>query len=524
MKRNIIDILIEQAIPKGEVVQPKFNPDTVAILPGKYVGTRGYVYAWNEATKSYWSKPKKENAYWWTDEVHQPGYKSLSVKLRAAYDEYEKDLKDAIAKAEKKLNAKDTSEEEKTEEKKKWHLFKRAKEKIETETSKLASKLSGNTIYKTDMYYFYKLENGVYSYQDANNTIDAAKWNADAKVLTPEITSYINGLPDRTETEMVTMYNGKNKIKDATGAEIKPLADPSDPNKLAGTNYIKLDGIYYSIPFTSNRGILKTTPLASIIYEPGKGLSAYKEKIDAIDDLPVGQYVYNKSTVTTTKPPDDVVNNNKAVTVSKGKYDYKRDQGKYYTKVKGAKKWIDIDSTKLPDAKKSEAKANIDKMITDAAPEEKENSENTASKNLKTILTSIKNTVSIGEQFSNSALKVYTEWQAESKDKTGTELDEINNKYYSRIDGGYSSKFKPLLDKESNAVKALQSTANESMTQHIGYVLHNIETIQQQKKGWLNIYNDQPAPELDGKAELYKIQDGTTDIIAKGAYGAQINQ
>jgi len=524
MKRNIIDILIKEQIAKGDAVKAKFNPDPVAILPGKYVGTRGYVYAWNEATKSYWSKPKKENAFWWTDEVHQPGYKSLSVKLRAAYDEYEKDLTDAIAKAQQKLNAKETSAAEKAQEKKKWQLFKRVKQTIDQTVSKISSKISGSTIYKNDMYYFYKLENGVYSYQDASTIIDPNAWKVNAKVLTPEITSYINTLPDRTETEMVTMYAGLNKIKDADGAEIKPLADPGDPNNKAGTNYIKLDGIYYSIPFTSKSGILKTTPLASIIYEPGKGLSTYKEKIAAIDNLTIGQYIYNKSTDTpSTSPGDDVVVNNKAVTVSKGEWDYKKEGGKYYLKSKSAKKWSDVDTLKKYNAKQKQTiKSNMDTIFANAKPEEKKDLVNAASNDLNIILTNINNTYKLGETFSTSAINLYDKFGKEVGGKSGEALEMIYNDYWNKLNKAYNDKYTPALRQARDIVTNVESTENAATIKFIQYVLHNINIIEKQKTGWLNFYNFKETPELDGKARIYKIQDGTKDVIESVTYGVKL--
>jgi len=524
MKRNIIDILIKEQIAKGDAVKAKFNPDPVAVLPGKYIGRRGYEFAWNEVTKSYWMKPRKENAFEWRNMFYEPEYKSLSVKLRAAYDEYEKDLTDAIAKAQEKLNAKETSAEDKAQEKKKWKLFTRAKEKVNQSVSIIGSKISGSTIYKNDMYYFYKLENGVYSYQDASTKIDPNAWKVDAKVLTPEITSYIDTLPDRKETEMVTMYAGLNKIKDADGAEIKPLADPSDPNKKAGTNYIKLDGIYYSIPFTSKSGILKTTPLASIIYEPGKGLSTYKEKIAAIDNLTTGQYIYNKSTDTpSTSPGDDAVVNNKAVTVSKGEWDYKKEGGKYYLKSKSAKKWSDVDTLKKYNAKQKQTiKSNMDTIFANAKPEEKKDLVNAASNDLKTILTNINNTYLLGESFSANAIKLYNKCIAESKGKTEQELEIFYNECYNKLNDGFNDQYKPALTKAGNDVEALKTNANELTLQRIGYVLHNIDIIKKQKKGWINFYNMNPTPELNGKAEIYKIQDNTTDVIESVIYGANL--
>ena len=529
MKRNIIDILIKEQIAKGDAVKAKFNPDPVAVLPGKYIGNRGNEFAWNEVTKSYWMKPRKANAFEWRNMFYEPEYKSLSVKLRAAYDEYEKDLTDAIAKAEKKLNDTGSSEVEKTEEKKKWHLFKRAKEKIEKETSKLANKLSGNTIYKTDMHYFYKLENGVYSYQDANKTIDAAKWNADAKVLTPEITSYINGLPDRTETEMVTMYNGKNKIKDATGAEIKPLADPSDPNKLAGTNYIKLDGIYYSIPFTSKRGILGSTPLASIIYEPGKGLSAYKEKIAAIDALQVGPYVYNKSTVTTTEPPDDVVNNNQEF-ITQGAWEYKKEKGKYYTRQTGKTKWIDIDTSKLSKKNKQTTKDAIDKMYAKVPAKEKETStevNGTKNQALTKITRNITNTYKIGQRYIELVSGKYEAMLEELKAETNEEKQtEIRNKYKDMISAGFDSNILKPLVTSVNEVNGLDQT-DIVIQRHSKYVTLNKLSIEMQNEAWkLYILGEaETAADKTKESSIYNIVKSNTgeDTVVQEPYGVDFN-
>jgi hypothetical protein len=529
MKRNIIDILIEQAIPKGDAVQPKFNPDPRAVLPGKYVGMRGYEFAWNEVTKSYWIKPRKAAAFEWRNMFYEPEYKLLSVRLRAAYDEYEKDLTDAIAKAEKKLNAKETSEEETTEEKKKWHLFKRAKEKIEKETSKIANKLSGNTIYKTDMHYFYKLENGVYSYQNADNAIDPAKWKADDKVLTPEITSYINGLPERTETEMVTMYNGLNKIKDAAGAEIKPLADPSDPNKKAGTNYIKLDGIYYSIPFTSNRGLLKTTPLASIIYEPGGGLSAYNEKIAAIDALQVGQYVYNKSTGTTTEPQNDVVNNNPEF-ITQGAWEYKKEKGKYYTRQTGKTKWIDIDTSKLSKKNKQTTKDAIDKMYAKVPAKEKETSTEvggTKNQALTKITKNITNTYKIGQRYIELVSGKYDAMLEELKAETNEEKQtEIRNKYKDMISTGFDSNILPPLVTSVNEVNGLDQT-DAVIQRHSKYVTLNKLSIEMQNEAWkLYILGEaKTAADKTKESIIYNIDKSSTgeDIVVQEPYGVDFN-
>ena len=97
----------------GERKVAAFNPADYEVLPGKYVGRRGYVYAWNEATKSYWSKPKKENVYWWSNEANQTGYSSLSLELYKGYEKYVKDLEDAQVKADKKAKNPNSSADEK---------------------------------------------------------------------------------------------------------------------------------------------------------------------------------------------------------------------------------------------------------------------------------------------------------------------------------------------------------------------------------------------------------------------------
>ena len=529
MKRNIIDILIKEQIDKGEAVTAEFNPDPVAVLPGKYIGDRGNQFAWNEVTKSYWMKPKKADAFQWRNMFYEPEYQSLSVRLRAAYDEYEKDLTDAIAKAKKKLTDTGVSAEDKTKEKKKQRLWQRAKDKVDQTVSKMSNKIAGNTIYKTDMHYFYKLENGVYSYQAAGKTIDPNAWKLDAKVLTPEITSYINGLLNRTETEMITMYTGLNNIKTAAGAEIKPLAVSNDPNNKTGTNYIKLNGIYYSIPFTSHQGFLETTPLASIIYEPGGGLTVYKGKIAAIDDLPIGPYVYNKSEDTTTKPTDDVVNNNPEF-ITQGAWEYKKEKGKYYTRQTGKTKWIDIDTSKLSKKNKQTTKDAVDKMYDKIPAKETETSTEvggTKNQALTKITRNITNTYKIGQQYiilvSDKYDAMLKELQAETNEEKQTE---IRNKYKDMISQGFVSNILPRLVTSVNEVNGLDRT-DAVIQGHSKYVTLNKLSIEMQNEAWkLYILGEaETAAAKTKESIIYNIVKSNTDedTVVQEPYGVDFN-
>jgi hypothetical protein len=534
MKKNIIDILIKEQlaaanVPKGKAPEAKFNPDPAAVLPGKYIGDRSNQFAWNEATKSYWMKPKKANIYQWRNMFYEPEYKSLSLKLVDAFDEYVKDLDDAQKKAAKAVNNPDLSNDENSKEKKEemkkwWQFWKRAKETIERQQDKIINKISGKIVYKTDAHFYYKLENGIYSYQEAASTIDPNAWKTDDKVLTSEIVTYLNGLPERTETGIVNIYKNRFDADEAEGAEIKPVPDPNDATGVNGTNYIKLDGIYYSEPFvTKPNGTKTTTALASIIYT--SGLQAYNNLIKNIDTLPIGKYINSKSTTSNTSTNSSNSENNTESTtvITQGKWQYKKENDRYYTRAAGKTNWIDIDTSKLSKQQKQTAKANIDKMFTDANSNTPKETQGTVPANdLKTILTNINNTYKLGESFSANAINLYDKLGKEVGDKSRQEYNTIYNNYYNTLNKAFNEKYKPALTKAGNEVEALQTNANESTLKHIGYVLHNIDIIEKQKTGWLNFYSFNKTPEFNGKAEIYKIQDNNKNVIESVTYGTRI--
>lgn len=531
MKRNIIDILIEQAIPKGNAVQPKFNPDPRAVLPGKYVGMGGYEFAWNEVTKSYWIKPKKAAAFEWRNMFYEPEYKLLSVKLRAAYDEYVKDLEDAERKAAEALQNSNLSADEKKKETEKRSWFKRTKEKINQAASEVKNQISGKTIFKTDGHFYYKIENGVYYYQDSFSKIDVDAWKADNKVLTPEIiANHINKLPERTETEIVNIHNNRFKAKKDPNAIIKYVPGTSTQ---PGTNYIILDGIYYSEPDTTKpNGTKATTILASLIYDPKYGLDKYNEVIKNIDTLPPGQYTEKPRTNQPEKNAEtaETDNSEKITVITQGVYQYKKENDKYYTRKTGQEKWIDIDKSKLSAKQKKTAKDNIDKMYAKVPAKEKETSTEvggTKNQALTKITRNITNTYKIGQRYIELVSGKYDAMLEELKAETNEEKQtEIRNKYKDMISAGFDSNILPPLVTSVNEVNGLDQT-DIVIQRHSKYVTLNKLSIEMQNEAWkLYILGEaETAADKTKESIIYNIDKSNTgeDIVVQEPYGVDFN-
>jgi len=372
MNRKYINRIIEQAIniPTGKAKKAPFAPNPAYILPGKEIGLqyRGKEYVWNPATETYWKRPKNGNDFQWRDMQTDSDYYKTSSEIKNAFDKYRNELTDdeeqskinAAAKAQKAVEkaAKDKAVKKKEDPNKPGigkriaNLF-RSKQEIQE-----------NPEYYTD-------GSWVYSEKVINDKIEWWK--------TPLIN--ITDYPSlSSNTWVLTSTNDSLYLQTIKNSDIVTLTDLLDIKNINVNKSIKLDdyGNYYLItPFrvyfsydeiqlTTKINAYAEGPYFSIYLKPGLNKSTVTDLIGTLkqiqpvtEDLPSKVKLGDPSNVTDFSKGDDstitvsgtqtgqtdIIKPKPATdTIFKegGGYQYKIENGVYFARKIGTKKWINL--------------------------------------------------------------------------------------------------------------------------------------------------------------------------------------
>lgn len=480
MNRKYINRIIEQAIniPTGKEKKAPFAPNPEYILPGKEIGLqyRGKEYVWNPATETYWKRPKNGNDFQWRDMQTDSDYYKTSSEIKNAFDKYRSELMDdeaqaeinAAAKAQKAVEkaAKDNEKKEKDKEKDpNKHGF------IRNIFNKFRNKqeIQENPEYYTD-------GSWVYSEKVINNQIDWYK--------TPliNITDYKSL---SSNTWVLTSTNDSLYLQTIKTSDIVTLADLLDIKNINVNKSIKLDdyGNYYLItPFrvyfsydaiqlTRKINEIAEGPYFSIYLKPGLDKSTVTDLIGTLkqiksetEDLPTKVRLGDPSKVTDFSKGDD-----STITVSGtqtgqtdiikpkpvtntiykegGGYQYKIENGVYFARKIGMKKWINLAVKKGVNFQK--AKGIIDAANTIDPPED----EVSAAKNAPPVVKKEKPAKEKTANVDPAQLKQANGYLQESYNYTDTITTSLNK----RVTNFKMSELQSSITKARESVKNLKT-------------------------------------------------------------------